>query len=220
MVQDVPQSSRKRRATRPGVGRAVLAAVGASWLAAGVAEAQLGFGDQPSIYQDYTVQAGDVLTVFVWREPELSGPFAVRLDGRITMPLLGDVEARNQTPMAIAAEIRKRLERYLEGAEVAVGVAQANGARFFVIGQIGGTGQYPLLGPTTVVQALSLAGGFATFAKRDKIIVIRHTGVPQGNISDRVIMATQVLPVDYSRIEKGDTSQNYVLQPGDTIVVP
>lgn len=166
-----------------------------------------------SAHQVYTVNSGDVLRVTVWKEPELSADVTVRLDGKFTLPLLGDVMARGRTPEEIAAEVSERLERYVEDAMVIVGVTEARSAQFYVIGQVGKAGAFALGGPITVVQALALAGGFQTFAKRDKIVLIRGSRTPAGT-------RNEVLSVNYEKLEKGETRDNYVLEPGDTLVVP
>jgi polysaccharide export outer membrane protein len=166
----------------------------------------------PSAHDQYLVRPGDVLHVLVWREADLSGDVTVRLDGVITVPLLGEVKTRGRTPAEIAAEITEGLARYVEAPHVTVAVKLATGARFFVVGQVGKQGEFSLVDRTTVLQAIALAGGFDVFAKRDKILLVRGARGQTGS--------SQVLRVDYGRIQKGDTSQNYVLEPGDTLVVP
>jgi len=158
---------------------------------------------------DYAVRPGDVLSVHVWKEPELTAPVTVRIDGKITIPLVGDVMAWGRSPMQIAARLEEELSRYVEAPEVTVEITSATSARYFVIGQVGSSGQFPLVGRTTLVQALAMAGGFGTFAKRDRIVVIHDTGGPGAFTT-----------VDFKKLEAGETTQNYVIQPGDTIVVP
>jgi polysaccharide export outer membrane protein len=159
---------------------------------------------------DYRVGAGDTLQVFVWKEPELSRDVVVRLDGRITVPLLGDVDAAGRTPEELGADIGAKLVRYVATPQVTVGVLRANSTHFYVIGQVGKPGEFPLTGPITLLQALALAGGFKDFAKTESIVIIR---TERG--------AQTVLPVNYKKLEAGkDVSQNILLKPGDTIVVP
>jgi len=163
-----------------------------------------------AVRSEYLVGPGDVLQVFVWKEPELSKDVTVRMDGRITVPLLGDVEAAGRTPMQLADELQKALTRFLASPQVTIGVAQAGGARFYVIGQVGRPGDYALGTRMTVIQGLALAGGFREFAKTDSIVIIRHGPSSQ-----------TVIPVNYKKIEDGkDISQNVLLRAGDTIVVP
>lgn len=155
----------------------------------------------------YTIGPADVLQIIVWREPELTRDVTVRFDGMITIPLLGDVSAAGKTPGEVAAALTKGLERFIQSPRVTVGVAQAMSARFYVVGQVTRPGDFPLSGRTTVLQALALAGGFRDFAKTDQIILVRQDQT--------------VVPVNYKRLADGkETSQNVVLRPGDTLVVP
>jgi polysaccharide export outer membrane protein len=155
----------------------------------------------------YTIGPADVLQIIVWREPELTRDVTVRFDGMITIPLLGDVSAAGKTPGEVAEALTKGLERFIQTPRVTVGVGQAMSARFYVVGQVGRSGDFPLSGRTTVLQALALAGGFRDFAKTDEIILVRQDQT--------------VVPVNYKRIADGkDASQNVVLKPGDTLVVP
>jgi polysaccharide export outer membrane protein len=159
---------------------------------------------------EYLLRAGDVVQIFVWKEPDLTREVTVRLDGRITMPLLGDVEASGRTPQELSKELGSRLGKLIENPVVTVSLTQPNSSRFFVIGQVGQSGGYPLTGSVTVLQALALAGGFKDFAKTEKILVIRSGSG-----------AAAATSFNYKRIEDGsDLAQNVVLQAGDTILVP
>jgi polysaccharide export outer membrane protein len=168
---------------------------------------------QPAIGEprtDYVIGSGDVLQVFVWKEPDLSRDVAVRLDGKITVPLAGELQAAGRTPGELATELEKVLGRFLTSPRVTLGVSQPNSARIYVIGSVLRPGEFPLTGPLTVLQGLALAGGFREFAKTDSIVIIRRDRENQ-----------RFLPVNYKRIEGGrDSSQNLVLSPGDTILVP
>lgn len=155
----------------------------------------------------YTVGPADVLQIIVWKEPELTRDVTVRFDGMVTVPLLGDLQAAGQTPAKLAEEVAKGLEKYVQAPRVTVAVLQANSARFYIVGQVGKSGEFALSGRTTVLQALALAGGFKDFAKSENIVIIR---------ADQTIV-----PVNYKRIADGrEAGQNVVLAPGDTIVVP
>jgi polysaccharide export outer membrane protein len=161
----------------------------------------------PEGTEGYTVGPTDVLRINVWREPELSLDVTVRLDGMITVPLLGDVRAAGRPPSEIAQSITQGVKRFVENARVSVAVAQASSARVFVVGRIARPGEFPLTGGMTVLQALALAGGLTEFAKADSIAVVR---------ADQT-----VVPVNYKRIVDGkDVTQNIPLRAGDTIVVP
>ncbi len=125
----------------------------------------------------------------------------------ITVPLLGDVQAAGRTPSQLADSLTQGLKQFIEAPRVTVGVGQANSARFYVVGQVGKSGEFLMSGRTTVLQALALAGGFREFAKTDSIVIVRRDQT--------------VVPVNYKRITDGrDVSQNVLLPPEDTIVVP
>jgi polysaccharide export outer membrane protein len=156
---------------------------------------------------EYVIGPADVLQVIVWKEPELTRAVTVRFDGMVTVPLLGDVTAAGRTPTQLAETLAQGLRRFVEVPRVTVGIEQANSARFYVVGQVGKSGEFQLSGPTTVLQALALAGGFKDFAKTDGIVIVRKDQT--------------VVPVNYKRIADGkDVAQNVLLAPGDTIVVP
>jgi len=161
----------------------------------------------PSKAVGYSIGPADVLQVIVWKEPDLSREATVRFDGMITIPLLGDVQAAGRTPGQLAESLSAGLARYIESPRVTVGVSQANSARFYVVGQVTRSGEFPLAGHTTVLQGLALAGGFREFAKTESIVIVRRDQT--------------VVPVNYKRIADGkDVSQNVELSPGDTIVIP
>jgi polysaccharide export outer membrane protein len=158
----------------------------------------------------YPIGVGDVLQVFVWKEPELSRDVTVHPDGKVSVPLLGEVKAAGRSPGDVSRELQERLARFIAEPVVTVSLAQANSARFFVIGQVAAAGAFPLTGRVTVLQGLALAGGFREFAKTDRILVLRQgPGAPTA------------IPINYKRFEAGEElSKNIPLQPGDTIVVP
>ncbi len=157
----------------------------------------------------YVIRAGDVLQLVVWKEPDLTRDVTVRLDGRITVPLVGDIEAAGRSPADLGGDLAKRLTRFVATPVVTVAVSQANSSRVYVLGQVLQPGAFPLTGRMTVLQALALAGGFKEFAKTEKIVVIREDS-PEGPIT-----------VNYKKVEGGaDLGQNVLLRPGDTILVP
>jgi len=155
----------------------------------------------------YKIGPADVLQIVVWKEPELTRDVEVRLDGMITLPLLGELQAASRTPTQLAETVSKALGKYVETPRVTVGVTRATSAHFFIIGQVAKSGEFPLTGRTTVLQGLALAGGFREFAKTDSIVIVRSDQAP--------------IQVNYKRIAEGkDVSQNVLLSPGDTVVVP
>jgi polysaccharide export outer membrane protein len=157
----------------------------------------------------YLVSPGDVLSIFVWKEPDLTREVTVGSDGRISVPLLGDLDAEGKTTAELTSELRERLTRFISAPSVTIGVKQSNNSSFYVVGRVIRPGEYPLRGRTTFLQAVAVAGGFAEFAKTDRVLIVRRRG-----------SADKALFVDYKKLSQGeDLAQNLVLQPADTIVV-
>jgi polysaccharide biosynthesis/export protein len=158
--------------------------------------------------EDYRIGAQDVVQIDVWKEPEITRIIPVRPDGRISLPLLNDVQAAGLTAMQLASNIREGLTKYLNNPQVTVTVTQINSRRIFVNGEVARSGAIPLLPGMTVLQALSTAGGFSQFARIKGIYILRSEYGRQTKI-----------PYDYKQVLKGN-KQDILLQPGDVIVVP
>jgi len=159
---------------------------------------------------DYVIGAGDVLSIQVWREPNLSGNFTVRPDGKITFPLLNDIKADGLSPLQLKKVIEDGLTKYISTPVVTVVVSSARSKNIYVLGKVNSPGKYPLTGPTTVLQALAEAGGLAEWAKGDDIVILRNINGKQVKIE-----------FDYDDVSRGKhLEQNILLKPGDTIVVP
>jgi polysaccharide export outer membrane protein len=166
---------------------------------------------QSSLHDDYVIGAEDVLSINVWKEPEISRSVPVRLDGAISLPLVGEVQAGGRTPLQLEKEIAKKLQNYISEPEVAVMVQEMKSKRFNVLGQVGKPGSYLLTNSMTVLDAIALAGGFKDFAKQKAIYVLRRNG--DGT--------EQRLPFNYKDVVKGkNTAQNVKLEPRDSVVVP
>ena len=158
---------------------------------------------------DYVIGADDNLHISVWKEQELTNSLPVRPDGKISMPLLNDVQAAGLTPMQLAASLTEKLKKFLADPRVTVVVTQMNSQRVYVLGEVLHTGAMPLLPNMTVLQALATAG-FTQFANTKSIYILRTVDGKQ-----------QKLPFNYKQVVKGDDmAQNISLKPGDTIVVP
>jgi polysaccharide export outer membrane protein len=158
----------------------------------------------------YLLQPGDLLTVSVWKEVDLSSDLIVRPDGGISMPLIGEIPAGERTVEQVRTAIVQRLKKYIPDPTVAVIVKQALGNQIYVIGKVNKPGEYPINRPVDVMQALSLAGGTTPFAAINDIRILRRDGVRQLTMKFR-----------YTDIEHGrNLDQNIVLQSGDTVVVP
>ncbi|MGQ9635159.1 MAG: polysaccharide biosynthesis/export family protein [Bryobacteraceae bacterium] len=155
----------------------------------------------------YVIGAEDVLRILVWREPELSGQYLVRPDGMITLPLLKrDIKAGGLTPKQLEIEITKAYEEFITKPSVTVSVATVNSKKYFIIGGVNRPGQYPLVVPTTVLQALAIAGGLREFADARNIVIIRGPKRYKFNYRD-VIRGRNMV-------------QNIYLESGDIITVP
>jgi polysaccharide export outer membrane protein len=194
------------------VGSAVLAfaSVTATAEARPAQEVAAGEGSIPPVVDEYIIGPGDALQLFVWKEPDLTTALTVRMDGKTTVPLLGDVVAAGRTAHALAVDVTEKLEKYLAEPQVTISVTQASAARFFVVGQVNRPGEYPLRGRTSLVQALATAGGFREFAKEGELVIVR-----QAEGGDVFLRAS------YDDLKSGkDPSQNLVLKAGDTILVP
>jgi polysaccharide biosynthesis/export protein len=160
---------------------------------------------------DFVVGAEDVLAVNVWKEPEVSRAVQVRPDGKISLPLVGELQAAGETPRQLEKNIASKLGNYISDPEVTVIVQDIKSKRFNILGMVVRPGSYPLASSATVLDAIALAGGFRDFAKQKSIYVLRHNA--QGGESR--------LPFNYKEVIKGKNStQNIALKPGDSVVIP
>jgi polysaccharide biosynthesis/export protein len=154
----------------------------------------------------YVIGAEDVLFIKVWNEAQLTAAYIVRPDGKISMPLAGEVVAAGLTPEKLGADITEALSKSINHPDVSVSIQQVNSKKYFIMGEVQKTGSFPLLIPTTVLEALVNAGGFRDFAKKSGIVIIR---------------GSQRFQFNYNNVYKGkNREQNILLEPGDQIVVP
>jgi len=160
---------------------------------------------------NFLIGPSDVLSVSVWKEPEISRTVPVRLDGKITLPLAGDVMASGLTTDQLQLAIKAKLAPYLTDPEVTVIVQEAKSKKVNIFGRVSKPGSYELTKPTTVLDGIAMAGGLGDFAKASKIYVLRSDA--NGH--------TQRIKFNYKQVVKGkDSAQNIELQAHDTIVVP
>ena len=158
----------------------------------------------------YQIGPEDVLDISVWKEPDVSRVVPVRPDGRISLPLINDVKAAGMSPQELAKTVSEKLRKYLNEPQVTVIVTAINSQRVYVVGEVLRAGAFPLIPGMNVLQALSSAGGFTTFADVKKIYVMRQR---DGKLVE--------LQFDYRAVLKGgNREQNIKLEPGDTVVVP
>jgi polysaccharide export outer membrane protein len=164
----------------------------------------------PASDPEYKIGAQDVLRIDVWKEPEISRTAPVRPDGRISLPLINDVQAAGLTSTQLAAIIADGLRKYITNPQVTVGVTEINSRRVYVTGEVTKPGAFSLLPNMTVLQALSSSGGFSQFAKLKSIYVLRTEDGKQVKH-----------PFNYKDVVSGKKPElNIQLQPGDVIVVP
>jgi polysaccharide export outer membrane protein len=159
---------------------------------------------------NFVIGNDDVLAINVWKEPDISRSIPVRSDGKISLPLVGEVQAAGLTPLNLEKDIASKLKNYISEPEVTVMVQQVNSQKFNILGQVVRPGSYVIANSPTVLDAVALAGGFRDFAKQKSIYVLRQGGSGDSRI-----------PFNYKDVSQGkNMSQNIKLQPGDTIIVP
>jgi polysaccharide biosynthesis/export protein len=159
----------------------------------------------------YVIGANDVLSIDVWKEPDISRSVPVRSDGKISLALVGELQAGGQTPQQLEQEITKRLQSYISEPEVTVIVTDSKSQKVNILGMVTRPGAYLLTSSTTVLDAIAMAGGFKDFAKQKSVYVLRTA--PDGT--------QQKLTFNYKDVIKGkNAEQNIRLQAGDTVVIP
>lgn len=159
---------------------------------------------------EYKIGPQDLLRIDVWKEAEISRTVPVRPDGKISLPLLNDMQAAGLTPIQLSVAIAEGLKKYVQNPQVTVSVAEINSRRVYVTGEVTKPGAFPLLPDMTVLQALSGSGGFTQFAKLKGIYVLRMENGKQVKH-----------PFNYKDVVSGKAAeQNILLQPGDVVVVP
>ncbi len=171
-------------------------------------------GDKSSLIvtPDYLIGPEDVLEITVWRNADLSKLVSVRPDGRISLPLIGDVSAVGKTASQLAEDIANKLKEYKENPQVSIVVKEVNSYAIYVLGEVAKPGKYPLKSKTTLLQAITLASGFTPTAARNKIVVFRFGKDGEGQIKIKASYDDIVL--------RDGSNQNIELKPGDQIVVP
>lgn len=155
--------------------------------------------------RSYIIGPEDIIFVRVWRQPDFTGPHIVRSDGKISLPLFGEIDAANKTPDVLSKDIAKALTEYVNKPDVSVSIQQVNSKKFFVNGEVLKPGPFPLVGKITVLEALSMAGGFREFANRKKITILRKG---------------QIFKFNWMEVSQGKKmEQNIGVENGDQIFV-
>jgi polysaccharide export outer membrane protein len=158
---------------------------------------------------DYRIGAEDLLDISVWKNPELSRTVPVRPDGKVSLPLVNDVQAAGLTPTALREQLTRRLSEFIPAPEVAVIVREVHSVKVAVVGSVKTPGRYELKSPATVLELIALAQGLTDFANRDRIVILRQVNGENKRI-----------PFNYRKVAAGDEQANLVVQPGDIILVP
>jgi polysaccharide export outer membrane protein len=185
-----------------------VAAADAIATSASVPTGSVAVGAAPSDF--YAIQPGDILSISVWKEPDLQAELLVRPDGGLSFPLAGDLQAQGQSVEQLQLQLTEKLKKYIPDPVVTVAVKLIGGNRIYVLGKVNRPGEYPLYRPLDVMQALSLAGGTTPFASVNDIEILRRGEGKQIAIGFR-----------YGDVEKGKAlEQNLLLKSGDTVVVP
>ena len=195
--------------------RNILFAVAITSVGAALATAQQPSANTSSSYQvnpaEYVIGPDDMLAINVWKETEISRTVQVRPDGKISLPLAGEIQAAGLQPLQLQQQIADKLKSFISDPEVTVIVQEVRSKKFNVIGEVQRPGTYALSNSSTVLDAIALAGGFKDFAKQTKIYVLRVQ--PNGSRTR--------IPFNYKKVVKGrHMEENVPLQSGDTIVVP
>lgn len=158
----------------------------------------------------YRINAEDLLEVSVWKEEDLQKTVAVRPDGGITLPLIGNVQAAGKTTVELQKILTTRLDEYIPDPVVTVSVAEIRGYKIYVTGEVANPGTYLMGSYVDVLQALTMAGGVTPFADRSSIRILRRSGASES-----------IHRFNYNQVQKGRRlEQNIVLEAGDTIIVP
>jgi polysaccharide biosynthesis/export protein len=161
---------------------------------------------EPVNSSSYKIGPADVLNIHVWNEQQFSGPVAVHEDGMFTLPLVGDLKAGGMTPVEVEGEVTKALAKYVRQPLVTITVQQVGSKQYYMDGQIAKAGEYPLVVPTTVLEAISKAGGLQPFANGKRIYILR---------------GTTRIKFNYKDVLRGKhMDQNILLKSGDHVVVP
>ncbi len=160
--------------------------------------------------KDYKIGPEDVIEVGVWKEPDLSRTVIVRPDGKISLPLIGDVQAKGLTPIQLRDEIQKKFKAFLSNPVVFIILTEVNSPKIYILGKVKSPGMYPLKSDLTLLQAIALAGGFAEWAKKDKVIILRK----EKEKDVRLVINIEKL------IKKRGEEKDVELKNGDRIIIP
>ncbi|MDA3789506.1 MAG: polysaccharide export protein [Desulfobacula sp.] len=174
--------------------------------------AEKGLSEEKAVknFKEYKIGIGDVLKIDTWKEADLSfAGLTVRNDGKLTLPLLDDLQAEGRTTMELKKTIQEKLSEYVEAPTVTVTLVNPGSQKYYILGEVGAVGEYPLIKKLTIVQAFALAKGFSEWAAKDEIILVR-----KGQGQEKLIK------IDYDDITDGNLKEDILLQADDIIIVP
>jgi len=190
------------------LGLALMPALGCTPRLSSTVEAQAAAAQ--IVEEKYQLGPEDVIEISVWKEPDLTKQIAIRPDGKISYPLIGEVQAAGKTVKELREEISKRLEKFVTDAQVTVILLKTQYYKIYVVGKVNKPGEFLVGRPANVMQALAMAGGLNPFASPSRIVILRRIGDKE-----------QTLPFDYKAVSRGEfLNQNITLLPGDVVVVP
>lgn len=198
-AQDVPQAAAADPALAAPEATTVPGVAGATAIEAAIINSA----------NDYRIGPEDLLDISVWKNPELSRTVPVRPDGKVSLPLVNDIQAAGLTPTALREQLTRRLAEFIPAPEVAVIVREVHSVKVAVVGSVKTPGRYELKSAATVLELIALAQGLTDFANRDRIVVLRQVNGERKRI-----------PFNYRKVAAGDEHENIVVQAGDIIFVP
>jgi polysaccharide export outer membrane protein len=158
---------------------------------------------------EYLIGPEDVLDISVWKNPELSRKVPVRPDGKVSLPLVNDMQAAGLTPSELRTALAAKLGEFVPSPEIAVIVAEVHSLKVSVVGSVKTPARFELKSPATVLECIAMAQGLTEFASREKIVVLRQNGA-----------TTTRIPFNYRKVSEGSDQDNFFVRPGDIIVVP
>lgn len=159
---------------------------------------------------EYLIGPEDMLDIFVWKNPELSRTVPVRPDGKVSLPLVNDIQAAGLTPSQLRDQVTKKLNEYVPSPEVTVMIREVHSVKVAVMGSVKMPGRYEIKTPATVLEMIAMAQGFSEFADKNGVVVLRQS--PSG--------ASERIQFNYRKATKGEEKENFFVRPGDVIVVP
>jgi polysaccharide biosynthesis/export protein len=166
---------------------------------------------------EYIIGLGDILEVSVWKEPELSKKLIVRIDGRVSLPLVGEIQVAGKSISSVVNELKTRLEVMINEPMVSVALLKSKSWRYYIIGKVKTPGEFTIEYPITILQAIARSGGFLQWAKKSEVRIVRKISKDEQYFDFKEV----ILDFDYNTlVDKSDLSRNIEVKPGDTIIIP